>query len=172
MKKSVIVTLLVFVGAALPWAATAQEVMYVDCKYHNAKVDYSTGAPLAPWGDFDECFDGAKVVGTLNGTYGYCVDYDTFLTSAFIFGDIYEQIETGKYESWVVTKKGTLEMREWSWFDGDFGVETGFAKVIGGTGVFEGKAGPLLWYPRWPDRSGFAVPFEGYICTVVPVPED
>lgn len=119
--------------------------------------------------DYDFCIDGAKLVGTLNGTYGYCVNFDTFLTSDFIFGDGWTQIETGKYDSWVETKKGTLEMREWSWYDGDFGVETGFAKVIGGTGVFEGKVGPLLCYPRWPDRSNFGLPLEGYICTPVPV---
>jgi len=86
------------------------------------------------------------------------------LTSESLFGDGFDLIETGVYDSWIETKKGTLEMREWSWYDGNFGVETGFAKIIGGTGAFEGAFGSLLWYPRWPDASGFAFPFEGYIC--------
>ena len=104
-------------------------------------------------------------MGTLNGTYGYCVDFATFVSSDTIFGDGWTQIETEKYDSWVVTKKGTLDMRQWSWWDGDFFVETGFAKVIGGAGGFEGAFGSLLWYPRWPDRGNFPLPLEGYICT-------
>ena len=160
MRKSVIVTLLVLVGAALPWAGTAQ-----DCKYYNAKADFRTATEFESDG-YDFCIDGAKLVGSLNGTYGYCVDFDTFLTSDSVFGDGWEQVETGKYDSWVETNKGRLEMREWSWYDSDFGTETGFAKVISGTGVFEGQTGLLLWYPLWPNyRSGFGIPFEGYLCT-------
>ena len=102
MKKSLVVTILVLIGAVAPWAATAQ-----DCKYHNAKVDFSAGAPFDSE-DYDFCFDGAKLVGTLNGTYGYCVNFDTFLTSDSIFGDGWTQVETGKYDSWVETQKGRL----------------------------------------------------------------
>ena len=159
MKKALVVTILVLMGAAAPWAVTAQ-----DCQYHNAKIDFSTGEAIDP-GDYDFCFDGAKLVGTLNGTYGYCINDDTFVSSDTIFGDGWTQIETEKFESWVVTKTGTLVLREWAWYDGDFGVESGFAKVTGGTGAFEDAFGILPWSPRWPDRSTFAYPLEGYICT-------
>jgi len=164
MRKSLIVTLMVFVVAALPWAATAQ-----DCQYHNAKIDFSTGANFESE-DYDFCFGGAKLVGTLNGTYGYCGNFDTFVSSDTIFGDGWEQILTSKYDTWVETNKGTLEMRDWSWYDGDFGVETGLVKVIAGTGAFEGAFGQLLWYPTWPNRGNFDNPLQGFICT--PVPED
>lgn len=167
MKKSLVVTLLVLMGAAVPWAAAALEVE--DCQYHNAKLDVSTGTlNFDPPGDYDFCLEGAKLVGTLNGTYTSCVDFDTFVSSDTIFGDGWTQIETAKYDSWVETKKGTLVMSEWSWWDGDFGVETGFAKVISGSGVFEGKVGSLLWHPIWPGSGKFDLPLEGYICTPVP----
>jgi len=55
-------------------------------------------------------------------------------------------------------------MREWSWWDGDFFVEVGFAKVIDGTGAFEGATGSLAWYPRWPGAR-FFLPLEGYLRT-------
>lgn len=160
MKKSLVVTLLVLMLAAVQWAAAAPSCW----QYHNAKADFGT-AIITEQDEFHVCIDGAKLVGTLNGTYGYCLYFDTFVSSDTIFGDGWVQIETAKYDSWVVTGKGTLEMREWSWWDGDFNVETGFAKVIGGTGDFEGAFGELLWYPTWPDRSDFGIPLEGYICT-------
>jgi len=55
-------------------------------------------------------------------------------------------------------------MIEWAWIDLDFGLETGFAKVVGGTGNFENAFGTLSYTPRYPNLDP-VVWLEGYVCT-------
>lgn len=136
-----------------------------DCQYQNFKVDYgsaiSVDPPIAP---FDVCLDVGKVVGTLNGSYLVCWSFADQKPSSDVYGDDYTQIFAVKYFTWITTKKGSIEFIEWGWYDGDFGLESGFSKAIGGTGDFENAFGTLSWPPRFPN-FGSSVVYEGYICT-------
>jgi hypothetical protein len=160
MKKSLIIAMLVVVGVAVPQVAAAQ-----DCQYHKVKLDFRSASwldpPIAP---YDACLELSKVTGTLNGSYLVCFFFAEFIPSDAIYGDGFTQIEAEKYYSWITTKDGQVEFIEWAWWDGDFGLETGFSKVMGGTGDFENTFGSLSWTPRFPNL-GPVVWFEGYICT-------
>lgn len=161
MRRSAIILAMVLVGAAVPWAASAQ-----DCKYYSFKIDIESFAfldePIAP---YDLCWEFSKTVGALNGRYVACVFLPPeFVSSDDIWGDGWHQLEAWKFYSLVETKAGNVEIREWTWFDNDFGNETGMAKVIGGTGAFEGAFGTLSFKPGFPNRSGL-FPVEGFICT-------
>jgi hypothetical protein len=159
MRKSLVITLLVLVGVAMPSVAAAQ-----DCQYHNLKLDFKSFRLIDPIGSYDRCLEVSKVVGTLNGSYIACWHFDEYIPSSEIFGDDVDNIVAEKYYSWISTKKGDLEFIEWAWFDEEFGLENGFAKVTGGTGDFEGAFGSLSYTPRFPNL-GPVVWFEGYICT-------
>lgn len=162
MKNSLLITLVVLVGASVASSAVAQSCW----QYHNLKIDFRDFAPLAPEDypdDYDFC-GGAKIIGTLNGRYSWCFLWEEGVNSESIYGDGWGQIWAGKYYSWIETGKGTLQIREWSWYDDDFGVEVGFSKVISGTGAYEGAFGSLAWTPRFPNL-GAMLPMEGYICT-------
>jgi hypothetical protein len=161
MRKSLIITLLVLVGAAVPSVAPAQE-----CQYHNVKIDYGSANWLdEPMAYYDACLEVGKVVGTLNGSYLVCF-YDVDVKpDSEIFGNGFDQILAVKYYTWLSTKKGDIEFIEWGWYDGDFGLETGFSKVTGGTGNFEDAFGTLSWPPRFPNLGKGIVVYEGYICT-------
>ena len=159
MRKSLIVTLLVLVGAAVPSVVPAQE-----CQYQNFKVDYRSSRFLEePIEDYDFCL-ASKVVGTLNGTYLVCWYSDNAIPSSDIYGDSFNLVQTVKYYSWISTKKGDISFIEWGWYDDDFGLETGLSKVTGGTEDFEDAFGTLSWPPRFPNLGGMVV-YEGYICT-------
>jgi len=147
--------------AALPSLAAAQ-----DCRYQRVKFDAGTLSVMDdPIEGFDICAEVPKLVGTINGSYHECVNWADFIPSPEIFdGDSFPQIMAAKYHSWISTKKGDLELVEWAWWDYDFGWETGFAKVIGGTGNFAGAYGTLSYTPRFPN-VGEVVFLEGYICT-------
>jgi hypothetical protein len=160
MKRIVLFALIaLFVVASAPWAFA------VDCDYHKVKLDYNTATWLAePIGDFDACLEVSKIVGTLNGSYLVCFYNADFIASSDIYGDAFPFIIAEKYYSWISTKKGDIEFVEWAWFDGDFGVETGFAKVVGGTGDFTDAFGSMSYTPRFPNLGPIAY-FEGYVCT-------
>ena len=160
MRKILVVTFLVFVGAALAAAAVAQ-----DCRFHNAKLDFRFGTFVENPEPFDFCFEGIKVSGTLNGHYKVCFFEDDLIPSDQIYLlDGYPQIEAEKLYSWIFTDKGDVEFIEWAWYDGDFGLETGFSKVIDGTGDYESAFGTLSWTPRFPNL-GPVNRLKGYICT-------
>jgi len=157
MRKSLIVTLLVIVGAAAAWPAAAQ-----DCQYHQITAVWNNAALVDP-GDFDICIE-FDFKGTINGRYKICWNLADIFTSDSYYGDGYTQIQTSYYYSWIETKKGSLVLREWGWLDTDFNVEDGFSKVISGTGDFAGASGSLAWARRTP-AQGFRFKNEGYICT-------
>jgi hypothetical protein len=160
MRKHLTVTLLVIAIVTLPSIVAAQ-----DCQYHNVKLDFTSASWLAePIGDFDACLEVSKVVGTLNGSYLTCFYNADFIPSPDIYGDTFPQIFAEKYYSWISTKKGEIEFVEWAWYDGDFGLETGFAKVIGGDGDFTNAFGSLSYMPRFPNL-GPVLYLEGYVCT-------
>lgn len=160
MRKSLIIALLVLVGAAFPTVAAAQ-----DCQYHNVKIDFSSRTWIdPPMEPFEYCFEVSKVVGTLNGSYLVCFNTADFISSDTIYGDGIKVVEASKYYSSIKTKNGHIDFIEWSWYDGEFGLETGFLKVMGGSGAFEKAFGSLSWTPRFPNL-GPVVWFEGYICT-------
>lgn len=160
MRKCLIGLLLLLAIAALPSSTAAQ-----DCQYHKVKLDFSSASVLAePIEDFDFCLEVSKVVGTLNGSYLTCFYDAEFVSSSDIFGDAVEQIYAEKYYSWISTNKGDVEFIEWAWFDGDFGLEFGYAKVVGGTGDFADAFGALSFVPVWPAVVP-ALNLEGYICT-------
>jgi len=159
MRKSLIVTLLVVAGAAVPWVASAQ-----DCRYQKVKADMTTftylDSPIAP---YDLCWE-INVAGTLNGTYVGCIYFNEGIPSSDIYGDGYTQIQATKYYSWISTKHGEVQFVEWSWLDWDSFNEAGFGIVVGGTGRFEDASGSMYYTPRFPN-AGPVVFFEGYICT-------
>jgi hypothetical protein len=160
MRRSVIVTLVVLAIAVVPSIAAA-----ADCQYHNVKFEFKSAAwldpPIAP---YDACLHLGKIVGTLNGEYLVCFYFADFIPSDDIYADGFFQIEAEKYYSWISTKKGDITMIEWAWIDWDFGLETGFAKVVGGTGDYENAFGSLSYTPRFPNLDP-VVWLEGYVCT-------
>jgi len=160
MKRFITVALLVTAVAAVPSIAVA-----VDCQYHNVKFEFKSAnwldPPVAP---YDACLHLGKIVGTLNGEYLACFFFADFIPSDSIYADGFTQIEAEKYYSWISTNKGDLTMIEWAWIDLDFGLETGFAKVVGGTGNFENAFGTLSYTPRYPNLDP-VVWLEGYVCT-------
>jgi hypothetical protein len=145
---------------AMPSVASA-----VDCDYQHIKVDYTRATfidpPIAPW---DVCLHVGKVVGTLNGTYTVCWSLADRIPSTDVYGDTFAQIFAVRYFSRMETKDGIVDFIEWGWYDGDFGLESGFAKVVAGTGPFEDAFGTLSWPPRFPNLGGVVI-YEGYICT-------
>ena len=127
MKKSLVVTLLVLIGVAVPWAATAQ-----DCQYHNFKIDLKTFAFLdEPIPPYEACWEYTKVVGTLGGHYVNCFMGE--VSSTEIFQEEYgweEGIIANKLFGFFETRRGTLFLREWNWVDSEFGNGTVFEVVI------------------------------------------
>ena len=96
MKKSLMITLLLVVGAAVvPWTAVAE-----DCQYHRFKMDNRTLVLIDTIGPYDRCRE-AKVIGTLSGRYWYCFFWDDFMTSDFIYGDGFDRIFTGYFHPGV-----------------------------------------------------------------------
>ena len=164
MRRSMIVSVLVFVGALGAWSVAAQ-----DCSYLTFKMDTRSFAPVVPpLGDYDFCGEITKIVGGVNGRYEWCLYFaDVQFTSDDIFGDGYSQVGPGKYYSRIETDDGELQLVEWTWFDGDFGTEIGMAKVVGGTGTFENSSGILYEVlPEFPvGPSHLWWQYKGYICT-------
>ena len=157
MKKSLVVTLLVLMGAAVPWAASAQ-----DCQYQNVKLDFRSVTPIDP-GIYDFCLGDIKATGTINGTYEVCFYDVDFVPSKSIFSDGVDNVFAEKYYSRIVTKKGIVDLVEWGWYDDYFGLEYGMSRMVGGTGDFEGMIGTFYWTPRFPALGGVN-PLDGYIC--------
>ena len=168
MKKSLIITLLVFVFALVPWWVSAQ-----DCDYINFKPNWKYFAgpldpPISADPPYDGCWEVTKLAGNLNGRYQWCFyDEDFELTSDSIYGDGFGGVFPGKYYSRIVTRDGEIELVEWSWFDEDSGFEGGMIKVVGGTGDFEDASGAL--FSVIPPVPGGArhlfLHYKGYICT-------
>jgi hypothetical protein len=100
-------------------------------------------------------------VGTLNGTYTVCWSLADRIPSTDVYGDTFAQIFAVRYFSRMETKDGIVDFIEWGWYDGDFGLESGFAKVVAGTGPFEDAFGTLSWPPRFPNLGGVVI-YEGY----------
>ena len=159
MRKTPIITLLVLAGLAVPWVAAAQ-----DCQYQSFKVDLSTATLIDPISNYDVCMEASKVVGTINGTYRVCFYYSDFVPSSDIFLYGLDEVQTAHFSALLTTKKGTIEAEGFGWIDGDSGLESGFAKVLGGTGDFENASGILTYTPRLPHLGPITVA-EGYICT-------
>ena len=160
MRKISTITLLFLVGLAVPWFAAAQ-----DCQYQSFRVDPSTTTMIdPPIYPYDFCMEVSKVVGTINGSYQICMFYLDFVPSTNIFIEGLEQVQAGHFYATLTTKKGDIEIQGFAWQDGDEGLETGYAKVMGGTGDFENATGYLSYRPRFPNPSqGMEV--EGYTCT-------
>lgn len=159
MRKTPIVMLLVLAGLAVPWVAAAQ-----DCCYHSFKVDLSTATPIDPISNYDFCMVVNKVVGTINGSYRLCFYYADFVPSTDVFLYGLNQVQTAHFYALLTTKKGEIEAEGFAWQDGDSGFESGFAKVLGGSGDFEDASGYLAYAPRLPHMGPITV-VEGYICT-------
>ena len=159
MRKSLVISLLVLMGAAGAWNAQAQ-----DCRYHNIKLDTSSFAFIEPIAPYDACWEFAKVTGTLGDRWVSCVlNEQAPRTSNEIWGDGWVQLEANKFLSFLETRDGVVEIREWSWLDYDVFGEAGLAKIIGGTGAFENAFGTLFYMPFVPFGTKF-FPVEGYIC--------
>ncbi len=104
MRKIPTITLLVLLGLAVPWVATAQ-----DCRYQNFRVDFSTAADLIPpIAPYDACVEVSKVVGTINGSYRVCFYFADFVPSTDIFLYGLEQVQAAHFHAWLLTKKGNL----------------------------------------------------------------
>jgi len=159
MRKTPIITLLVLAVLAVPWVAAAQ-----DCQYQSFKVDLSTAALIDPISTYDVCIEVSKVVGTINGSYRLCFYNADFVPSSEIFLYGLDQVQTAHFYALLTTKNGNIEAEGFAWQDGDSGIETGFAKVLGGTGDFENASGILTYTPRLPHLGPITVA-EGYICT-------
>ena len=160
MKRLIMIALLTVAVVSLASTAVA-----ADCQYQTFKVDYGSSTTLdPPIVPYDVCLDVGKVVGTLNGSYLVCWSLADQIPSPDIYADDFPQIFAVKYYTRISTKKGDIDFVEWGWYDGDFGLETGFSKVIGGTGEFENAFGTLSWPPRYPNLGGSVV-YEGYVCT-------
>lgn len=88
-------------------------------------------------------------------------------TSDSIYGDGFTQVQPGKCKSWIKTSNGDIDFVEWSWWDGDFGFEVGFFKLVGGTEAYQDALGSLFWnFLRIPiPGEDKFFPLEGYICT-------
>lgn len=163
MRKILMITQLVFLVVAVPCVAAAQ-----DCQYHTFKIDLATATYLdPPTAPYDGCLEVSKVVGTLNGTYRVCFYSDDFIPSSDIFLDDFPLVLAEKLYVWVSTKKGDIEGPAWGWKDTETGIETGFAKITGGTGDFEDVTGYLTYSPRLPNLGTVNL-IEGFLCS----PED
>jgi len=159
-RKTLTGLFLVLAIATLPSISAAQ-----DCQYHKVKFEFKTASWLdPPISPYDACLEVPKIVGTLNGSYLVCLYNADFIPSPDIYGDTFPQILAEKYYSRISTNKGDIEFIEWAWFDGDFGLETGFAKAVGGTGDFTDAFGSLSYMPRFPNLAP-VIYLEGYICT-------
>jgi hypothetical protein len=160
MRKQLTIALLVFVGLAVPGFAAAQ-----DCQYQSFRVDLTTTIFIDPIPPFDLCMVVEKVVGTLNGSYQICMYYADFVPSTDIFLYGLDQVQVGHFYATLMTKKGDIEVEGFAWQDGDEGLETGYAKVMGGTGDFEDATGYLSYRPRFPSRPAEEMEAQGYTCT-------
>lgn len=161
MRKTMTIALLVFVGLAVPWSAAAQ-----DCQYQTFRVDLTTTTIIdPPTAPFDFCMAVEKVVGTINGSYQICMYNADFVPSIDIFLYGLDQVRVGHFYATLITKKGDIEVEGFAWQDGDEGLETGYAKVMGGTGEFENATGYLSYRPRFPNRPADEMEVQGYTCT-------
>ena len=160
MKKQLTIVLLVFVGLAVPGFAAAQ-----DCQYQSFRVDLMTTIMIDPIAPFDFCMEVEKVVGTINGSYQICMYNADFVPSTDIFLYGLDQVQVGHFYATLITKKGDIEVEGFAWQDGDEGLETGYAKVMGGTGDFENATGYLSYRPRFPNRPAQEMEVQGYTCT-------
>jgi len=163
MRKSMIVLVLVLVGALGAWSVAAQ-----DCSYLTFKMDSRSAAPIVPpLGDYDFCAEITKIVGGIKGRYEWCLySADVELLSDDIFSDGISTVGPGRYYSRIETDDGELQLEEWTWGDLEFGTEIGMAKVMGGTGTFENYSGILYEvFPRFPvGANHLFLQYEGYIC--------
>ena len=170
MRKSAIISIIVLATVAAPWAASAE-----NCEYHNFRLDYGSFAFLdVPLEDYDVCWEFTKTIGTLNGRLVTCMLYDeTYCEPGYCIGrtsdDIWTDGWTGmwarKYYSLIETEMGNLDLREWSWIDSEFRLETGISKVIGGTGAFEEAFGAFSYFPGSPGNPNL-FRYKGYVCTL------
>jgi len=129
--------------------------------YHHFKFIASSYTVIDPIEPYTSCAT-YRIVGTLNGLYTSCTNWDEWLSSTMIWGDVYGGMWTGKYESWIETNDGTLHMMEWTWIS-PFGDEAGIMRPFGGTGAFEGAAGSLSVSAKYPVEKDYEA--EGWIRT-------
>ena len=160
MRRCLTGLLVLLALVALPSLTAAQ-----DCRYHKVKFEFKTQTWIEPgYEGFDACIEVPKIVGTINGSYLECFNWSDWIPSPLLYGDAFWQIFAVKITSWIQTDKGDLELREWLWWDDDIPVEAGFAKIVGGSGDFEGAYGTLTYMTRSP-ADGEAGFMEGYVCT-------
>ena len=143
----------------------------LDCDNHQFTALVDTYAPLdEPIESYDACWE-SRVIGTVNGRnvncgfiHELCGPYGCYgRTSEEIWGDGWIEYGAWKLYGLWETDRGSFKTIEWGWFDGVSGMESSVARIVDGTGDFEGASGFLSGGITYPNTNKYTL--RGQICT-------
>ena len=143
----------------------------LECENHHMTNPVDSFAPLdEPIGPYDACWE-FRVIGTVNGRtvicgfiHELCGPYGCIgRTSDEIWGDGWIEFAAWKVYGRYETDKGVFETIEWTWRDRYSGMESSVARIVDGTGDFEGASGFLSGGLTYPNTNKYTL--RGQICT-------